>query len=68
MINCFAYVILSPTGLFLPGFYGTAFKLAQPLLFGELAIMLYLLIKGANVARIPAGAPVSNPGMQVPQL
>ena len=49
IINCFAYIVLSPVGLFFPAYYGTAFKLAQPLLFGELAIMLWLLIKGAKV-------------------
>ncbi|HZS18372.1 MAG TPA: DUF4386 domain-containing protein [Candidatus Udaeobacter sp.] len=48
VINCFAYMVLSPVGLFFPAYYGTAFKLAQPLLFGELAIMLWLLIKGAK--------------------
>jgi hypothetical protein len=49
IINCFGYIVLSPVGLFFPAYYGTAFKLAQPLLFGELAIMLWLLIKGAKV-------------------
>jgi len=57
MINCFAYVILSPIALFFPAYYGTAFKLAQPVLFGEIAIMLWLLIKGAKVS--PLG-PVSG--------
>jgi len=50
MINCFAYLILSPIGLFSPAYYGTAFKLAQPALFGEIAIMLWLLIRGANIS------------------
>jgi hypothetical protein len=54
MINCFAYVILSPIALFFPAYYGTAFKLAQPVLFGEIAIMLWLLIKGAKVPSIAA--------------
>ena len=49
MINCFAYVILSPIALFFPAYYGTAFTLGQPFLFGEIAIMLWLLIKGARV-------------------
>jgi len=49
MINCFGYVILSPIALFFPAYYGIAFKLAQPVLFGEVAIMLWLLIKGAKV-------------------
>jgi hypothetical protein len=49
MINCFGYVVLSITALFFPTYYGAAFKFAQPILFGELAIMLWLLIKGAKV-------------------
>jgi hypothetical protein len=49
MINCFGYVALSVIALFAPDYYATAFKWAQPLLFGELAIMLWLLIKGAKV-------------------
>jgi hypothetical protein len=35
--------------LFAPEYYGAAFRWAQPLLLGELAIMLWLLIKGAKV-------------------
>src|SRR5712691_10136536 len=49
MINCFGYVALSITALFFPAYYEAAFKWAQPVLFGELAIMLWLLIKGAKV-------------------
>jgi len=47
-------LILSPIALFFPAYYGTAFKLAQPVLFGELAIMLWLLIKGAKVPSVAA--------------
>jgi hypothetical protein len=49
MINCFGYVALSVIALFLQPYYNTAFKVLQPLLFGELAIMLWLLIRGAKV-------------------
>lgn len=49
MINCFGYVALSIIALFAPDYYAVAFKWAQPLLFGELAIMLWLLIRGAKV-------------------
>src|SRR5438477_4520158 len=55
MINCVAWLVLSPIALFAPAYYGTAFRFAQPVLFGELVIMLYLLIKGAKVTS-PAGA------------
>ncbi len=49
IVNCFGYVALSVTALFFPDYYGAAFRWAQPILFGELAIMLWLLIKGAKV-------------------
>src|SRR5881409_1408763 len=49
MINCFGYVILSVIALFFPAYYGAAFNWSQPVLFGELAIMLWLLIKGEKV-------------------
>ena len=50
MINCIAWLILSPMALFAPSsYYDAAFRYAQPFLFGELAIMLWLLIKGAKV-------------------
>ena len=54
MINCFGYVALSIVALFFPDYYGTAFQWSQPILFGELAIMLWLLIKGAKVPTVPS--------------
>jgi len=48
MINCFGYIALSVIALFFPTYYSDAFKFGQPILFGELAIMLWLLIKGAR--------------------
>src|SRR2546427_11380862 len=54
MINCFGYVALSFIALPFPPYYETAFGLAQPVLFGELAIMLWLLIKGAKVPSLRA--------------
>src|SRR5437773_5924057 len=56
MVNCFGYVILSVIALFLPTYYGAAFNWSQPVLFGELAIMLWLLIKGAKVPVPQAGS------------
>src|SRR3989441_10566376 len=50
MINCFGYVVLSVIALFFPAYYESAFQIAQPVLLGELAIMLWLLIKGAKVS------------------
>jgi hypothetical protein len=49
MINCFGYVALSVIALFFQPYYDAAFKMLQPVFFGELAIMLWLLIKGAKV-------------------
>ena len=56
MINCFGYVALSITALFFPAYYGATFNWSQPVLFGELAIMLWLLIKGAKVPIAPSSA------------
>jgi hypothetical protein len=50
MINCIAWLVLSPMALFAPpSYYDAVFRYAQPFLFGELAILLWLLIKGAKV-------------------
>ena len=53
MIACFVWVALSLTALLFPPYYEAAFKMAQPVLFAELAIMLWLLIKGAKVPTLP---------------
>ena len=55
MLDCFAWLILSPMALFSPTYYEMAFRFAQPFLFGELAIMLWLLVKGAKMP-LPAAA------------
>jgi len=56
MINCFGWLALSIMALFFPTYYDAAFRMAQPVLFGELAIMLWLLIKGAKVPTAPSSA------------
>src|SRR6266478_8793175 len=56
MINCFGYVFLSVISFFFPAYDDKAFLYLQPVLFGELAIMLYLVIRGANVKALPAEA------------
>jgi Domain of unknown function (DUF4386) len=48
VINGFAYVIVSLTGEFLPQYQNKMFNISQPALFGELALMLWLVIKGAR--------------------
>jgi hypothetical protein len=54
IVNCFAYLALSFTGLLLPQYF--AFRSAFPALLGEMAIMLWLLIKGAKVHPLLAPA------------
>ena len=47
-INGCAYVIMSFTGFLLPQYQDKEFLIFQPALVGELALMLWLLIKGAK--------------------
>ncbi len=56
IVNCFAYLALSFTGLLLPQHLDMAFRIAFPFLFGEMAITLWLLIMGAKVQPPAAGA------------
>lgn len=49
MINCFGYLVLFMAALFFPAYNDKLFLWLQPVFFGELAIMLYLLIRGARV-------------------
>jgi hypothetical protein len=59
-INGAAYVILSLTGVLLPQYQNKVFLYSQPALFGEIALMLWLLIKGAKPPAIhAAGSPSS---------
>ena len=53
-----AYVILSLTGELVPQYQDKVFTYAQPAFFGELALMLWLVIRGA---RPPADTPGSLP-------
>src|SRR5436309_1663543 len=65
MINCFGYVILSMASLFFPGYNDKLFLFLQPVLFGELAIMLYMLIKGAKVPTSPDALQRRQPDLVV---
>ncbi len=47
IINGFAYLVMSFTGLLLPQYEDIVSNIAFPALLGEMAIMLWLLIKGA---------------------
>jgi hypothetical protein len=48
IIACFAYLALSLTGFLLPAYEDQVNNVAQPILLGELATMLWLLIMGVN--------------------
>jgi len=48
IINGFAYLIISFTGLLVPQYEEMVSNIAFPALLGEMAIMLWLLIKGAK--------------------
>ena len=52
MLACFGWLALSLIALLSApssSYYDTAFRIAQPVMFAELAIMLWLLIRGAKV-------------------
>ena len=61
IINGFAYVGMSLTGLLLPDYSDAIYKIAFPALLGEMAFMLWLLIMGVrpkpltDYAQVPAG-------------
>jgi uncharacterized protein DUF4386 len=48
IIACLAYLALSFTGLLFPDYEDQVAKITEPLLLAEVAIMLWLLIMGAN--------------------
>ena len=53
-IDGFAYVILSLTGVLSPQYYDKVFTYTQPAIIGEIAFMLWLLIKGAKPPALDA--------------
>ncbi|HXM98666.1 MAG TPA: DUF4386 domain-containing protein [Candidatus Dormibacteraeota bacterium] len=55
-IDGFAWVILSLTGLLLPPYYDKLFSYSQLAFFGEVALMLWLIIKGAKPLALDATA------------
>jgi Domain of unknown function (DUF4386) len=55
MAGCFGYLALSFTGFLFPQHEDKVFTYAQPLMMGEVAIMLWLLIMGAKEQRLAAG-------------
>ena len=57
----FAWVLLSLTGVLSPQYYDKVFRYSQPAVFGELAFMFWLVIKGAKPPALDATA--SSPEM-----
>jgi hypothetical protein len=49
VVNCFAYLAIFFTGLLFPQYNNIVYNIAFPVLFGEMAIALWLLIMGAKV-------------------
>jgi uncharacterized protein DUF4386 len=56
IVNCFAYVAVSLTTLFVPEYAVVLFRAAQPALLGEAWIMLWLVIKGVKPQPLAAAA------------
>jgi hypothetical protein len=56
VINGFAYLFISLTAIMVPQYVDRVSKFVSPALLGEGAIMLWLLIKGANPQPLPAEA------------
>jgi len=48
IVNGIAYIILSLTGVMWPQYHSNMFLYSQPAMFGEMALMLWLVIKGAK--------------------
>lgn len=56
ILNGIAYVVISLTGLLAPQYEAAVFNSALPATLGEIAIVLWLLIKGARVQPLEAAA------------
>ena len=54
MIAGFAWSIMSLTGFLAPQYQDNEFTLFQPAFFGEIAFMLWLVIKGAKPPALDA--------------
>ena len=57
MLNCVAYLATSVTGMLWPAYETTVSNWVFPIMFGELAIMLWLIVVGAKEKQPFVGAP-----------
>jgi hypothetical protein len=62
IVNGCAYLTMSFTGLLLPQYEDMVSNIAFPALLGEMAIMLWLLIKGAKPQPLNTAASSLAPG------
>jgi hypothetical protein len=58
IINGFAYLVISFTGILVPIYVDRVTRIASPAFVGEGAIMLWLLVKGARPQPLRASAPL----------
>jgi len=56
IVGCFAWLAFAFTSLLYPAYQDKVYRLSQPFALGEMAIMLWLLIRGANVKRAAGAA------------
>lgn len=54
VVACFAYLAMSFAGILFPGSEDKLFPITQPVMLGEVAIMLWLVIRGAREKRLAA--------------
>jgi len=57
-----AYVALSLTGVLLPQYQDKVFTISQPAFFGEIALMLWLVVRGAKPRTLDAAVSFSVAG------
>jgi len=56
------YVVLFFTGMLLPEYQDKVFRICQPAFLGEIAFMLWLVVKGAKPTALTPAAPLSAAG------
>lgn len=56
MVECFAWLAFSVTGILYPGMEAKVFSVSQPLMFAEVVTMFWLAIMGANEKQLAAAS------------
>jgi hypothetical protein len=62
IVGGFGYLVLSLVSLLFPRYEDIVFTVVQPAFLGEIAITLWLLVRGANVRALAAPPPESRTG------